>query len=308
MKVISHSADADGRLSAFLVAKKYKLVDLNDFIMMDYGDGNESWLSRISPDEDVVICDFGFQHKTEDMKKLLEVTKNVIWIDHHESTINDYGEMEKEIPGLRVNGTAACMLTYIYFYILGEKDERIIGKRIELSQETCEKLYSIAPLIVQYVHDNDVWRYDFGKKTECIKLALDAIGISSPLDPRWEDMFENKNNIIDEMISNGEKMISFRDSIGDNACKSYGFEVDLCGWHGFALNNTFGGSPWFGDRQKQYDFTCAFCYQPKTKTWEYSFYVDPSKDANAFKIAQSINPEGGGHKGAAGCISDKFIF
>ena len=65
--------------------------------MLDYGDGNESWLSRISPDEDVVICDFGFQHKTEDMKKLLEVTKNVIWIDHHESTINDYGEMEKEI-------------------------------------------------------------------------------------------------------------------------------------------------------------------------------------------------------------------
>ena len=55
---------------------------LNDFIMLDYGDGNESWLSRISPDEDVVICDFGLHHKTEDMKKLLEVTKNVIWIDH----------------------------------------------------------------------------------------------------------------------------------------------------------------------------------------------------------------------------------
>ena len=117
MKVISHSADADGKLSAWLVANKFKLTDEKDFIMTDYGK-HEDVFATIEKGEKVVICDFSFENKAEDMKRLQEITDDITWIDHHISSINEYGDYGKDIPGIRVNGTAACMLTYIYFYIL----------------------------------------------------------------------------------------------------------------------------------------------------------------------------------------------
>lgn len=305
MKVISHSADADGRLSAFLIAKYYQLTDLNDFIMMDYGDGNNTWLSKINQDEDVVICDFGFENKTEDMLKLLQITKNVIWIDHHESTIKDYGEMEKDIAGIRVNGTAACMLTYIYFYIIGAKYPQNIGKRIEITQEEAERFYQYAPLLVRLVHDNDVWRYEYGDDTAQFKLGLDSENITSPLDIRWNNLLEDEE-YVNKLIGIGKYLVKYRDSLGSFACDHYGFEIELCGKKGFALNNCMGGSPWFTDKIKKYDFVCSFLYIGNGK-WEYSFYSE-NPDVSCFEIAQSLNLSGGGHKGAAGCTLDKFIF
>ena len=41
--------------------------------------------------------------------------------------------------------------------------------------------------------------------------------------------------------------------------------------------------------------------------WEYSFYSE-KEDVECYKLAKSINPQGGGHKGVAGCVTDKFIF
>jgi uncharacterized protein len=306
MKVISHSADADGRLSAFLVAKYYNLTNQEDFIMLDYGDGNTTWLSQINQDEDVVICDFGFENKSEDMLKLLQITRNIIWIDHHESTINDYGEMEKDIAGVRVNGTAACMLTYIYFYIIGERYPNTIGKRIELTQEECEKFYQYAPLLVRLVHDNDVWRYQYGNVTSQFKLGLDSENIISPIDDKWNKLFEDESEVY-KLVGVGEHLVKYRDSLGSFACDHYGFEIELCGKKGFALNNCMGGSPWFVDKIKEYDFVCSFVYIGNGK-WEYSFYSDKTDRVSCFDIAKSLNPNGGGHKGAAGCTLDKFIF
>ena len=155
MKIISHSADADGKVSAFLVAKKFNITDMKDIIMTDYGKGSD-FLSKIEKDEKVIICDFSFENGPDDMKKLLEITKDVTWIDHHESSINKYGKFGEDIPGLRINGTAACMLTYIYFYLSDYQDNKEEWLR-SLDQKKCESLYKYAPLLVRYVHDNDVW-------------------------------------------------------------------------------------------------------------------------------------------------------
>ena len=72
------------------------------------------------------------------------------------------------------------------------------------------------------------------------------------------------------------------------------------------LAYVFGGSPWFGNKIKDYDFVCAFLYMGNNQ-WEYSFYSE-KEDVECYKLAKSINPQGGGHKGAAGCVTDKFIF
>lgn len=304
MKIISHSADADGRVSAFLVAKKFNITDENDIIMTDYGKGSD-FLSKISKDEKVIICDFSFENGPEDMKKLLKITNDVTWIDHHESSIKKYGKFGDTIPGIRINGTAACMLTYIYFYLSNYMDNSDEAMK-KLTQKDCGKYYKYAPLLVRYVHDNDVWRYEYGDNTEFFKLGLDAKNITSPLDPRWEQLFTDKN-MIEEYIKTGSVCKKYRDSLGASAVGFGAFEYTIDGKKGLCMNMILGGSPWFGDKIKEYDFVCSFHYG-KDGIWEYSFYSDAERGANCYKLAQTVDPKGGGHEHAAGCSTKKFIF
>ena len=300
MKIISHSADADGLVSAYLVAKKFGITDPKDFIMLDYGCGID-FLPLISNNEEVVICDFSFENGPYDMHKLLAKTKNVTWIDHHKSSIDKYGKFGNDIPGLRIDGTAACMLTYIYYYLNDQVD---INK---LTQKDCEKLYDKAPDLVKYVHDNDVWRYDYGDDTEFFKLGLDALGIKGPLDPMLDTLY-NDGFATGEIISNGRIIRDYRDSIGKVACKSGAFEYTILGKKGICMNMILGGSPWFGELIKEYDFVCSFFYNGNTKLWEYSFYSDAKRGCSCIKLAQHIDEKGGGHEHAAGCTTKNFIF
>ena len=304
MKIISHSADADGKLSAFLVARKFGIKDMNDIIMTDYGKGSD-FLDKIQKDEKVVICDFSFENGPEDMAKLMEITKDIIWIDHHESSIKKYGRLNDTIPGLRVNGTAACMLTYIYFYLSEYEGDNRIKWLKSVDQKKCEYLYKCAPLLVRYVHDNDVWRYEYGEKTEFFKLGLDAESISSPLDPRWERLFTISGEV-EKIIETGKICKKYRDSMAQCALNSGAFEYELNGKKGLCMNMILGGSPWFLDKVKEYDFICSFHWTGEY--WEYSFYSDAEKGANCYEIAQSVDPKGGGHLHAAGCTTKKFIF
>lgn len=304
MKIISHSADADGLLSAFLVAKKFGITSKKDFIMLDYG-CDVNFLSKISKNEKVVVCDFSFENGPYDMHKLLAITKDVTWIDHHISSIKKYGEFGKDIPGLRIDGTAACMLTYIYYYM-----NDTVNNMNSLTQADCEKLYKYAPALVRYVHDNDVWRYEYGEKTEYFKLGLDALGLTGPLDERLTGLFNEIESgiMIEEVLESGKIIKSYRDNLGQIACKSGAFEYDIMGKHGICMNIIFGGSPWFGDLIKKYDFVCSFHYRGDTKTYEYNFYSDQEKGCSCVKLAQYINEKGGGHEHAAGCTSKEFIF
>lgn len=299
MKIISHSADADGWLSAYLVAKKFGIKDKNDFIMLDYGCGID-FLPKISKDEKVIICDFSFEKGPYDMKRLLDKTKDVTWIDHHISSINKYGDFGKEIPGIRINGTAACMLTYIYYY-MNDIDSKT------LTQSDCEKLYDRAPMLVKYVHDHDVWRYDYKDNTEFFQLGLIALDINGPLDPRIDTLYSDEF-AINEVIESGKTIKAYRDSLGRMAIKNGAFEYDLFGKHGICMNMILGGSPWFLDLVKDYDFVCSFFYNGEKKTWEYNFYSDAQRGCSCVELAQKINSDGGGHDHAAGCISKEFIF
>ena len=296
MKIISHSADADGIISAFLVAKKFGITNNNDIILMDYGKPLD-WFSQISEGEEVVICDFSFENKAKDMKKLMTKTDKITWLDHHISAINEYGDFGKDIPGLRIDGISACMLTYVYFYVMGGSNEQ----EFEIS------MCNAAPWLVQYANDHDVWIYKYGENTENFSLGWKARGFNNPLDPDIERLYSDQN-FLNELLSLGKACKLYRNTLGNYACNEAGFEVELCGYKGFALNNVFGGSEWFVDKVKEYDFVCSFYYSGKEKQYKYSFYSDKSKNCDCSKIAKSIDSKGGGHLNAAGCVSKKFIF
>ena len=112
MKCMYH-ADFDGKLAAFWVHQLAPKLDDYDeeYIMINYG--MEFPFEKIKKDEQVFIVDYSIM--PEEMEELLKITNNVTWIDHHISAIKRYDGFPHQIPGLRYDGIAGCMLTYCYF-------------------------------------------------------------------------------------------------------------------------------------------------------------------------------------------------
>lgn len=282
-----HHTDADGKCAAFWVHDRYPHMKQEDFIMIDYG-MNINWFSMIEQNEPIIIVDFSFD--PDDMRKILNKTKNVTWIDHHQSAIDKYKDFEYNIKGLRYNGYAGCILTWVYF-------NRMNDGRIEFDT----KMTKEAPWMTKYIHDRDVWKFEFGEETKHFNLGLDACGTIKPLDPIWDKLLN-----IDEvrkLITDGQVIEKYRDAIGARAVEMYSFETNFHGYKILCLNNIFGGSEWFGDIMDKYDAVCAFMYMGKDKKWEYSLY---SEKIDVSKIAKMHG--GGGHAGASGFVDDKFIF
>lgn len=109
MKCFYHN-DLDGKCSAFWVQQKENM-NSEDLIECDYG-ARKADLSCVKKDEKVWIVDYSID--PNDMEKLSKITKKVVWIDHHITAIDKYNNFSFKIPGLRVNGVAACELTWHY--------------------------------------------------------------------------------------------------------------------------------------------------------------------------------------------------
>lgn len=285
MKCLYH-ADADGKCAAYWVSRRFIDQNPNDFIMMDYGT-NIDWFSKISKDEKVIIVDYSIE--PEDMKRLLNKTKDVTWIDHHITSIDKYKDFESEIPGLRYNGIAGCMLTYCYYFEMNS------GK-----DEFNTNMTSKAPWMTKYIADRDVWAYEFGDNTTFFNLGLDAIENLDPTSKIWNDLLSTKN--VSSLIENGRIIQKYKTALGNRAVDQYAFEYEIEGVKALCLNNVFGGSEWMGEAINKYDMICVF-HMNKDGLFEYSLYsekIDTSKISKKYK--------GGGHPGASGFVTDKLIF
>lgn len=293
MKVLHHT-DADGWCAGFWVAKRFGLKNPDDFIMIDYG-MNIDYLSKIQPNEKVIIVDFSLE--PEEMKRLMKRTKDIIWIDHHISAINKYKDFDEDIEGLRYDGIAASMLAYCYFFEMEDGKKEFDPDNMPIR----------APWFTKFIADHDVWKFEFGDETKHWKLGFDALGIVLPTNHVWNLLFNISQ--VKRIINNGVIIEKYRDNMGIKACENYGFEWKFGKYKAFCLNNCFGGSEWFTDMIDKYDLVCAFLYIGKTQTWEYSLYtnkdyVDVSKIASEYPGKIS----GGGHKKAAGIQHKEFIF
>lgn len=286
MKCLHHT-DADGKCAAYWVHKRFPVMTADDFIMIDY-DLTVDWYSKIEKDEHVYIVDFSLE--LDDMRKLLNKTKNIVWIDHHKTAIDKYKDFEVDIKGLRYNGIAGCMLTWVYF-------NKMDDGRIPFDPKMCNE----APWMTKYVHDHDVWKHEYGDETRCFSIGLYGSGDISPLNPIWDRLLNIEE--VRKIIEEGSIMIKYRDSIGYNACINNGFEYDIKGHKAFCLNNVFGGSEWFGDIVDKYDMVCSFYFNADTGIWSYSLY---STKIDTSEISKSYG--GGGHKLASGFQIKEFIF
>ncbi len=279
MKIYYHN-DLDGRCAAAIAyraieAERVKGIKV-DLIELDYKDKIK--VKEINLCEKIFIVDFSF--KPEIMEKVLLLTKNIVWIDHHKTAF-EYKYSQKVMMGIRDNAYSGCELAWKYFY--GKKG---------------------MPKAIELIGDRDKWAWKFGKETAHFNVGLKLYD-HQPQDSIWDRLFGLPIRLaeVPNIIKKGELCLKFRDNFCEDYCKSYGFETKFEGYKCFALGLYMFGSEAFGSRMKDYDICLSFAYLGDR--WTIGLYSD-GKDIDVGKIAQQYG--GGGHKGAAGFVSKNLPF
>lgn len=250
---------------------------------MDYG--REFPFDKIKKNETVYIVDYSIE--PNEMDKLLEITPNVTWIDHHISAIKKYENYDKEIRGIRYDGVAGCMLTYCY---LKHMTNGGIGD-IKPFEESMTK---DAPMFTKLIADYDVWTFNYGHLTKEFHAGLKSIPNTEPNSNFWAEFFMHDNYGTDFLIKEGISRIQYRKETMTHYCETFGFEVMFNGYKCFAVNMGMMSSDDFViSNIDNYDMLIGFVFNGHE--WRYSLR---STKVDCSKIAMLYG--GGGHKGAAG--------
>lgn len=293
MKIFYH-ADADGKCSAFIV-KYYANIDMNtnlEFIEMDYD--KRFPIELVSKDEPVYIVDFSI--KPDEMRNLLTITENVTWIDHHITAIEKYKDFERKIRGVRIDGIAGCMLTYIYLRYMTR------GGNGDISEFKYTMVDNFIPSCVDFISQWYLHKFKDEKRARCFMLGFNARDFS-PSSREWYKFLEfNGNGIIDELIHEGEIMLKYRDSWAKTYMDKFGYETIFEGKKCLAINLGYCNSDFFKsiDREK-YDVVITHAFNGKINIVRmYSVKADVSQIAKKYS--------GGGHIHAAGFQCENLPF
>jgi len=266
-----HHNDSDGRAAGAIVHKFFK--GIGRYVEIDYKDNIP--VPEIKPDEKIIIVDFSF--KPEIMEKVLKITEDITWIDHHETAFKY--RYSKEIRGLRSNDAAACELAWKYFY----KTE--------------------APRAVKLIGDRDTWALRYGHETMAFNAGL-LLHQHKPGALIWQMLLSDSKaskKTVEKIKIEGEVCLEFRRNILLDYANRYGFETGFEGCRCFAMGIHMFGSETFAHRFEKYDICLSFEFVGDK--WVVGLY---SAKVNVAEIAEKYG--GGGHTGAAGFECNELPF
>jgi uncharacterized protein len=263
MKIIHHT-DNDGNLSASIIKKKYP-----EAICIPYNYEGLFPLNKIKKNEKVFIVDISIKTRNL-LSKILEKSKNFVWIDHHHtSTKVD----DKSIEGIRVDGRpSACVLCWEYIF----QDRPV-------------------PELVQIVNDYDTWAHFFGEKTKFFNIAMSLCDTPESL----LDKFESKQ-FIQQKVREGKTIFNYINHCYKQMSKRVFLGTILD--HTVLVCNSYGYNSYVFDFVKEKAEIKAV-YFFDGENFHVSLY---SETVDCSEIAEQFG--GGGHKAAAGFRSQKFPF
>lgn len=348
MKVlIIHHSDADGRLAAEICERYEERRPGNDSIAIDllevdYKSPLEDLINShledsydvpnhdISYYDRVYLLDYSISNK-ENIKyisKLAEDGFDIIWIDHHISSIDSINnsdehtsELLRNIKGLRVINTSGSMLSFLYFnaeYDLIDKRDiekfrKINNSYTQIERFVIEKLWGkYLPkfpelMVLMYVDAWDIWDNDTTLGWDEVRYAHIALENSTVSD--FTNLIDSEKPM-SKIIDIGKTVYYISAKRNEVLCKSFGFEfpivvTDVHGekvYKAFALNYPLTNSELFGSRMDEYDICMPFYFNGTNYT--YSMY-STKPDIDCSTLCRYYN--GGGHPKAAGFVRDELI-
>lgn len=294
MKCFYHN-DNDGIMAAKCVhawvgINPFENYYTSEFISINY---NQKFpFDSIKKNEQVWIVDYSIE--PDEMRKLLTITKDVIWIDHHKTAIEKYKGFEHLIKGIRKDGEAGCVLAFKYINWYTNRG----GGDVDLTKE--RKDIPI-PRAIELVGDRDIWAWKFGDETKYFCLGLSVLNMV-PESPFLFDLITHKEKeLIPQIIEKGKVISQFKKLEDRKYIKNWSFVIDFDGHTCIVCNKGSTSSEFFGDGFNLYDMAITFCSDGKC--WSISMY---SQTIDVSKIAKKYG--GGGHTGAAGFICNELPF
>lgn len=284
MKCFYHN-DLDGRCAGSIVAQYEKNYNKEDFFEVDYV--MELPLDKIRPDEKIYLVDYSFKKDTMwQLEKVLSLTNDVIWIDHHTSSLNlenevDYicGIRPKDIKGIRRDKISGAALTYMYLY-------------------NCD--FDDIPYYIKLVSDYDCWIYNYEPDTTYFKIGIETEKYDA-LDEVWKNLSGIGTNEFD-LRSKGKIIKTFIDNDNTYYREHFAYESEIDG-HKCLVVNKKTNSWVFGEKYNKYPLVMVWVFNGEKYSYSI-FSSNPNIDCS--KIAEKHG--GGGHKGAAGFSSDELLF
>lgn len=282
MKCFYHN-DMDGRCAGAIVARYTNNYNPNDYFEVDYL--MELPIDKIAKDEQVYLVDYSFKDNTVwQLDEILKKTKNVVWCDHHTSSMNlliNRPELRR-IPGIITDGISGAALIYMYLY--------------DYDFDNC-------PMYVKYVSDYDCWIYNYGDNTTYFKLGLEMKKFDA-LDKVWKSLEDEFKDIetLNKIIDDGKTIKTFIDMDNEQYLKSFGYESVIDGLPCYVVNKK--SNSWiFGDKINNYPIVIVYAFNGEK--FSYSLF-STDKNVDCSKIAEKYG--GGGHKGAAGFSNTELLF
>lgn len=282
MKCIHHD-DMDGRAAARVIANFEENYDPEDYFETDYA--TELPLDEISKNEKLYIVDYSFSiEKKEKLDKILKITDDVIWIDHHKSSIeliNKYPEYKK-IKGIIKEGISGAALAYMYLY---------------------KKSFNEIPIYLRYVSDYDCWKYKYGDDSRSFKCFIDSVDYTVFSDI-W-GMLGSGELPIERALEEGNIIYRYIIEHNNELRERLSYEGVVDG-HKALIVNAEGNSWVFGDMIKEYEICVLWTYNGEY--YNYSLYSDQESESplDVSEIARKHG--GGGHHCASGVQSKDKIW
>lgn len=313
---VYHHNDHDGIVAAgvlYYYLMKTGIFIKDDFVfnMIDYDKKLNFDHIDFKDDDEVFFLDYSFSNEDniEEFKKLLDRRidgREVIWIDHHKSSI---GMLEEyNISGIRNKELCGAALTYLWFTDAYDPFNSLSTKTTPeygLSEIFHES--KAVPKFLKYIDDYDCWKHLYSNTNDFHYGLI----ISNPTDMIIDRFLSYSDDIMADTYINtclkGKEVQAYLNFEHEEYhVKMYGFEFTLPEEHGglkcFCLNRK-GNSIMFGDKLDEYDAVIPFFFV--NGKWRYSIFSN-KEHIDCCDIAKTYG--GGGHKGAAGWTIDEFIF
>jgi oligoribonuclease NrnB/cAMP/cGMP phosphodiesterase (DHH superfamily) len=226
----------------------------------------------------------------EDMAKLALYTgRQLTWIDHHKSAIEDYNKFKADNPvqaeyfkAVLQQGIAACEITWNYLF-------------------PNEPMPDAVSLIGQYDTWRDENKSNWNKLVLPFQYGMKAMGVDNPIKVA-PGLLNGSPAIIDTIIEQGKIALQYQTNMDKQIMKS-SFDVVVDGLEGIACNGAGFGSMAFDSvfDPTKYDLMVPFKFDGIN--WVVSLYSG-NPDVDCSVIAKRYG--GGGHASAAGFTTTEF--